>query len=78
MPLNLIGAMAMQLLRLPETLEKTGLTRSALYAAINAGRFPKPVKIGLKAVAWPAAELDEWIEKRISDREHAAREQVAA
>ena len=65
----------MQLLRLPQALEKTGLTRSALYAAVNAGRFPKPVKIGLKAVAWPADELDEWIGSRMAERA-AAREQA--
>jgi prophage regulatory protein len=63
--------MAMQLLRLPETLKKTGLTRSALYAAIAAGSFPKPVKLGQRAVAWPADELDGWIGERIAEREAA-------
>lgn len=62
----------MQLLRLPQTLAKTGLTRTALYAAVNAGRFPKPVKIGAKAVAWSAEELDSWIADRIAEREQVA------
>jgi prophage regulatory protein len=61
----------MQLLRLPETLEKTGLTRSALYAAMASGSFPKPVKLGQRAVAWPVDELDAWIAARIADREAA-------
>ena len=67
----------MQLLRLPQTLAKTGLTRTALYAAVNAGTFPKPVRIGLKAIAWPDHELDAWIEGRISERADAL-DQVAA
>ena len=65
----------MQLLRLPETLAKTGLSRTALYAAIAAGTFPRPCKIGpgenARAVAWPADEVDAWITERIAQREAA-------
>lgn len=64
--------MAMLLLRLPQTLTKTGLTRSALYAAVRAGTFPNPVRIGPKAVAWPDHEIDAWIANRIAEREHVA------
>lgn len=41
-------------LRIPEVLERTGLSRTRLYAEIEAGRFPKPVKItaGSRAVAF--------------------------
>lgn len=62
----------MLLLRLPQTLTKTGLTRSALYAAVRAGTFPNPVRIGPKAVAWPDHEIDAWIANRIAEREHVA------
>lgn len=62
-----------KLMRLPAVLEKTGHTRSRLYDEISAGRFPAPVKIGARAVAWPEADVDEWIAERI-----AAREAVAA
>ena len=62
----------MQLIRLPETLTKTGLTRTRLYAAIDAGTFPKPVKITARAVAWPTDEVDAWISARIAERETVA------
>lgn len=63
----------MKLLRLPETLERTGLSRSGLYAAVALGSFPRPVKLGpnARAVAWPANEIDDWISSRIEEREAA-------
>ena len=71
MPLDSFGAMAMQLLRLPQTLVRTGLSRSGLYAAVAAGSFPKPVKLGARAIAWPVDEVDQWIAGRIAEREAA-------
>ena len=53
-----------RLLRLPAVLERTGLGRSALYALMKAGEFPRPLRIGARAVAWLEDEVDEWIRKR--------------
>lgn len=50
-----------RLLRLPEVLQKTGLKKSSIYASAKAGTFPKPVKVGARAIAWYAHEVDEWI-----------------
>ena len=38
--------------RLPKVLAIVGLSRSSLYRAINEGRFPRPVRLGPRAVAW--------------------------
>lgn len=57
-----------RLLRLPNVLERTGLSRSTLYADPS---FPKAVKVGQRAVAWPEDEIDAWIEARIEAREAA-------
>jgi prophage regulatory protein len=46
-----------RLLKLPEVLNRTGLTRSALYQRICKGEFPKPVKIGTRAVVWIEDEV---------------------
>lgn len=59
------------LLRLPDVLARTALSRSSLYAAIAAGGFPKPVKIGGRVNAWPDSEIAEWIAARMADREAA-------
>jgi len=50
-----------KLLRLPAVLKRTGLKKSSIYASTKAGTFPKPVKLGARAVAWYAHEVDEWI-----------------
>ena len=53
-----------RLLRLPAVLDWTGLGRSALYALMKAREFPRPLRIGVRAVAWLEDEVDEWIRKR--------------
>lgn len=57
----------MKMLRLPEVLNRTGLSRSTLYLRINEGTFPKPVPLGGRAVGWPADEVDGWVESRIRE-----------
>ena len=54
-------------LRLPEVLERTGLSRSTIYLRLGAGRFPRPVPLGARAVGWIEAEVDEWVRERIAE-----------
>ena len=55
------------LLRLPEVLTRTGIgSKPNLYAKIAAGTFPKPVKIGGRAVAWPESRVQQWIDAVIA------------
>ncbi len=51
-----------RLLRLPAVLKITGLKKSSIYAGAKKGTFPKPVKVGARAVAWRVDELERWIE----------------
>jgi len=53
-------------LRLPQVRDITGLSRSSLYETAD---FPKPVKIGPRAVAWIESEVSAWVEQRIAQRE---------
>jgi prophage regulatory protein len=55
----------MRLIRLPEVLKKTGLSRSRLYADVS---FPQRVKLGTRGVAWVESEVEDWIAARIADR----------
>lgn len=57
-----------KLIRLQVVKEITGRSRSAIYADPD---FPKPVKIGDRAVAWVEDEVREWIGARIEERETA-------
>ena len=47
-----------RMLRLGSVLAVTGRRKSSLYAEIKEGRFPRPVKIGQRASAWPSHEVE--------------------
>lgn len=48
------------LMKLPDVMRETALCRSSIYAAISEGRFPSPVRIGKRAVAWREEDIDAW------------------
>lgn len=56
------------ILRLPELISYTGLSRSAIYDRMdeNSPRydegFPKQIKLGGSAVGWKRSEIDQWIQ----------------
>lgn len=52
------------LYRKPAVLLLTGMGPTWLYTEIKAGRFPKPVKIGARAVAWRRSEVETWLASR--------------
>ena len=56
--------MATRLLRLPAVLHRTGLSRSTVYVLMKAGKFPRPRRIGARAVGWPEDEIEAWINAR--------------
>ncbi len=55
-----------QILRRPAVEAWTGLSRSTIYAMMAEGRFPKPVRLGKRAVGWTESALAEWLESRIA------------
>ncbi len=52
------------LLKRPQVEALTGLSRSGIYNRIQCGTFPRPVKLGARAVVWPQSEIAAWIEAR--------------
>ena len=56
----------MRLMRLREVLAITGLSKSTIYALIAGGQFPRPVRIGRRAVGWRASEVQAWVTARPS------------
>lgn len=51
-------------LRLPAVMKLTGLGRSTIYRMVADKRFPCPVRIASRAVAWRRTDLDRWSESR--------------
>jgi prophage regulatory protein len=44
---------------------QTGLSRSKIYDLITRDEFPRPIKIGARAVGWVEADVEAWITSRI-------------
>ena len=55
-----------KLIRRPAVQEKTGLSRSTIYEKMKSGSFPRPIKLGPRAVGWVETEVDAWLEDRIA------------
>ena len=53
--------MICRFLRRPEVEVRTGLSRSAIYAAMDQGTFPRPRRIGKRAVAWREDDIERWL-----------------
>jgi len=56
---------SVRMLRLPEVVNRTALSRSQIYRLIELGTFPKQVALGERAAAWVEEEVDGWLRARI-------------
>lgn len=60
--------MAERILRRSVVQDRTGLSRSTIYAMMAAGSFPRPIPLGLRAVGWAESEINAWLEARKAER----------
>ena len=59
--------MANKILRLPEVINHTGLSRSTIYQQIADRTFPEPISIGERAVGWIEEEIDQWVQDKTAE-----------
>ena len=57
-----------RILRLSDVEQKSGFKHSLIYNLMSQRKFPKSVRLGVRAVGWDAAEVDQWIADRLQDR----------
>ncbi|MBK1716843.1 helix-turn-helix transcriptional regulator [Thiocystis violacea] len=57
-------AVPFRIVRLPEAVEMTGLSRGSLYRLMQKGAFPKSVKLSERAVGWRESDLNAWLNSR--------------
>jgi len=50
-------------LRLPQVLDLVPVGKSTWWAGCKTGRFPKPVKLGLRTAAWRTEDIALLLEK---------------
>lgn len=53
-----------RLLRLPDVLDRVGLSRSMVYSLAAAGQFPAPVRLSSRTSAWRSDDVQAWIDSR--------------
>lgn len=51
-------------LRLPAVIDATGMSRSTIYDMMSEGKFPRPVNLGKRLVAWPETAIAKWLSER--------------
>ena len=56
--------MTHKVLRLPQVIEITGLSRSTIYLRIANDEFPKAVSLGGRAVGWFERDIQDWLDVR--------------
>ena len=56
-----------RLVRLPEVEGMTGCKKSTIYQLIADGRFPKPLRLTGRMVAWPETAVLQWVQDRIAE-----------
>ncbi len=52
------------MLRAPEVMVQTGLSRTTIWRRVRAGTFPAPLELGVNSVGWPASEIAAWLKAR--------------
>ena len=50
-----------RILRIKQVLERTGLSRSALYRKMRDGSFPTSIAISARSAGWRESSVEAWI-----------------
>ena len=50
-----------RLLRRREVEQRCGLSATSLYRLMKLKQFPRPIKVGPRAVRWPQSEIEAWL-----------------
>jgi prophage regulatory protein len=53
-----------RIIRLPIVMDRTGASRSSIYAWMQKFEFPRNLKLGKRASGWLESDIDAWIEAR--------------
>ena len=56
-----------RILRIPEVVEITGLSRTTIWRRVKSGDFPVPVRLGslaTRSVGWRESQINDWLDSR--------------
>ncbi len=63
--------MANVILRLPSVRSRVGYSRSSIYSFVAKGKFPKPLRLGPRAIGWLESDIELWIASRVEDNRNS-------
>ncbi|WP_338157389.1 helix-turn-helix transcriptional regulator [Burkholderia glumae] len=53
-----------RVVRMRPLIERVGLSKSEIYRRIQAGTFPRPIALGVRAVGWLERDVELWLATR--------------
>ena len=59
----------LRFLRLSEVAARVGLNKRTLQRMVKDESFPKPVRLHERSIGFVEAEVEEWMESRMADRQ---------
>lgn len=57
-----------KIIRRKEVEERIGLACSTIYAMMGRGTFPRPLKLGHRAVGWLESDIQVWLDTKTSTK----------
>lgn len=54
----------LRILKLKEIQPIVKLSRSSIYRLMDMNKFPKPIKIGDRSIAWRQQDIESWLQTR--------------
>ncbi|MCV6588510.1 MAG: AlpA family transcriptional regulator [Marinobacterium sp.] len=55
-----------RILRRKQVEELTGLSRTTIYDRMKAGKFPRSIPLGGRAVGWLEQDIQAWIQQQVA------------
>ena len=59
-----------RILKISEIVSKCRKSRTSIYDCVNAGDFPRPLKIGKRSSGWLESEINTWLAECADARQH--------
>jgi len=66
------GTDSRRVYRNAELCEMLGVSHMWIHREVEAGRFPRPIRLSVRSVGWLASEVNAWLSARAAERDAAA------
>ena len=60
---------AKMILRMKDVCSELGVSRASIYRLLESGSFPKPLKLGKRAIGWERDNIQQWVKSLRSARQ---------